>query len=562
MFYYYICNISSMFHLALGKTISLTTSLALKMKYLSVILFWLSFNSTINAQPTIEWQKCLGGSHNDRGNSIQQTSDSGYIVAGNARSVDGDVTGNHGTWDDYWVVKLNNTGTIEWQKCVGGYDGDYAESIRQTADGGYIVTGRSASIDGDVTGNHGGNLVTDYWVVKLDSAGSIVWEKCLGGTDWDGAESVRQTYDGGYIIAGSAGSNDGDVTGFNGGLDYWIVKLDSSGILVWQKCLGGSQNDRAYSIQQTLDSGYIVAGGSASNDSDVTGSHGMYDFWIVKLNKTGFIDWEKCLGGSSDDYNASISLTLDGGYIVAGGSNSSDGDVTGNHAGNGGDGWVVKLDNNGNIDWQKCYGGDSIDYFNCIQQTSDSGYIISGMSKSINGDVTNNHGGGDCWIVKLNNSGSIEWQKCYGGYNNYEESSSIQQTFEGGFIFTGYTGSSDGDVTGFHGGSDYWVVKLSSTIGIEELNQDIFQVNIFPNPISEKVTINFYINKRENVSIMVYDISGREITTLKQQNFQPGFHSIEWNELNNSNYMIENGIYILSISTQNGQEFKRIEVLR
>jgi len=175
--------------------------------------------------------------------------------------------------------------TIQWQNSLGGTGDDYAFSIQQTNNSGYIVSGCSISNDGDVTGSHGNN---DYWVVKLDLSGNIQWQKSLGGTGDDNAFSIQQTNDGSYIVAGNSSSNDGDVTGNHGYPDYWVVKLDSSGNLQWQKSLGGSLYDLATSIQQTNDGGYIVSGFSQSNDGDVTGHHGNScpDAWVVKLSKT------------------------------------------------------------------------------------------------------------------------------------------------------------------------------------------------------------------------------------------------------------------------------------
>ena len=177
---------------------------------------------------------------------------------------------------------------IQWQKCLGGTDYDWASSVQQTADGGYIVAGTANSNNGDVTGNHGGR---ESWVVKLDSNANIQWQKCLGGTNWDGASSVQQTSDGGFIVEGYANSNDGDVTGNHGSIECWVVKLDGSGNIQWQKCLGGTGYDDAFSVKQTADGGYIVAGETNSNDGDITGNHGGGDNWIVKLDSSANIQW-------------------------------------------------------------------------------------------------------------------------------------------------------------------------------------------------------------------------------------------------------------------------------
>jgi len=403
--------------------------------------------------------KCLGGSYPEEAHSIQQTIDGGYIVAGYTRSNDGDVSGSHGRRDS-WIVKLNEKGELEWQKCLGGSDDDWAYSIQQTKDGGYIIASWTKSNDGNVSGNHGG---WDYWIVKLNEKGELEWQKCLGGSDDDMAYSIQQTSDGGYIVAGRTESNDGDVSGNHGGWDYWIVKLNEKGELEWQKCLGGSDDDMALSIQQTSDRGYIVAGETKSNDGDVSGFHGGYgggDSWIVKLNEKGELQWQKCLGGSIGEIAHSIQQTSDEGYIVAGETWSHDGDVSGCHSA-GDYWWIVKLNNKGELEWQKCLGGLHFDVAQSIQQTSDEGYIVAGYTQSNDGDISGNHGSWDYWIVKLNYNGELEWQKCLGG-SDEDKAHCIQQTSDGGYIVAGFTESNDGDVSGNHGYADYWIVKLET----------------------------------------------------------------------------------------------------
>ncbi|KKH97277.1 hypothetical protein EO95_16555 [Methanosarcina sp. 1.H.T.1A.1] len=419
------------------------------------MVYWNNNNSVASAKPApeIEWQKLLGGSGDDFAVGAQQISDGSYIVVGQSNSTDGDVTGNHGK-DDYWVVKLDTERNIEWQKCLGGSDKDGARDIQQTSDGGYIVTGSSYSTDGDVTGNHGKD---DYWVVKLDPKGNIDWQKCLGGSGYDFAYSIQQTSDGGYIVAGHSDSKDGDVTENHGKDDYWVVKLDTKGNIDWQKCLGGSGYDFAYSIQQTSDGGYIVAGHSDSKDGDVAGNHGINDYWVVKLDTKGNIDWQKGLGGSISDCAYSVQQTSDGGYIVAGMSDSNDGDVNENHGSS--DCWVVKLDTEGNIEWQKCLGGSGGDGALSVQQNFDGSYIVVGWSDSKDGNVTGNHGKSDDLIVELDTSGNVIWQKYLGG-NSSEVPLSIQQISDSGYIVVGYSNSKDGNITGNHGKKDYWVVKL------------------------------------------------------------------------------------------------------
>jgi len=430
------------------------------------------------AQPLIQWQKSLGGTLSDQPYSIQQTSEGGYIIAGSSVSSDGDVSLNHGGscvpgCEDYFIVKTNHKGNIQWTKSLGGAGLDEAKSVQQTSDGGYIVAGNSFANDGDVTGHHGTTYYSDIWVVKLNHSGEIEWRKSYGGSDGDYASRIIQTNDGGFIISGYALSTNYDLTTNNGSFDYWILKISAFGTIEWQKSYGGTQSDQAHSIQQTADGGYVIAGISKSNDGDVTGHHGGSfdydsDYWVVKLNSIGNLQWQKSLGGTDVDAAYSIQQTGDGGFIVAGTSLSNDGDVTGNHGSSSGlgDFWVVKLNNIGTIEWQKCLGGLSGDAAKSIQQTTDGGYIVGGATYSNEGDVTGYHGGIDYWIVKLDYTGTIQWQKTLGGTGADWTATSIQQTIDEGYVVAGYSASNDGDVTNNNGEDDFWIVKLSPAYNI------------------------------------------------------------------------------------------------
>jgi uncharacterized delta-60 repeat protein len=329
--------------------------------------------------------------------SIQQTIDA-YIVAGTTYSLD--APGR-----DFWVLKLKVDGAVSWQKT---YSGGYAYSVQQTSDSGYVVAGLGFG--------------SDWWVVKLNGEGGVSWQNRYGGDSWDLAHSIRQTTDGGYIVAGATQS-------FGAGYyDIWVLKLNSDGTVDWQKRYGGSDWDGAYSVQQTIDHGYVVAGYTrsfgAAND----------DFWVLKLNPDGTVSWQKRYGGTGDDSASSIQQTSDGGYIVAGETRSFD-------AG-GEDFWVLKLNSDGAVAWQKRYGGTGDDYASSIQQTSDGGYIVAGSYSA-------GWGCGDFWILKLNSDGTVSWQKRYGGaYGDYARS--IQQTSDGGYIVAG-------SLSG-----NFWVLKLAS----------------------------------------------------------------------------------------------------
>jgi photosystem II stability/assembly factor-like uncharacterized protein len=352
------------------------------------------------------WTKCLGGSDGDHASSVSQTTDGGYIIAGYTESNDGDVSGLHGEDNyDYWVVRLNSEGDTLWTKCYGGSDDDYANSIIQTNDNGFIVAGYTKSNDGDVWGRKY-EYYNDYWIVKLDSDGDLLWTRCYGGTSHDYANSIIQTEDGGYIIAGYTESNNGDVSGNNGDSDYWIVKINSYGDIIWAKCFGGSDDDMAYSILQTDDSGYLVAGSAESKDGDVSGNRGGSDYWCIKLDDTGNIEWEKCYGGSSTDIPYSVQPTIDGGYIIAGSTSSNNGDVSGKNEGI--DCWIVKIIAHGYIQWQKCIGGIESDYTSSIIQTHDSSFVFAGYSDKDESSYVDY----DYLIVKLENDENIEIFNC------------------------------------------------------------------------------------------------------------------------------------------------------
>jgi len=463
----------------------------------------LSLNASAQV-PVIEWQRSLGGTAQDWAHSIAQTSDSGFIVAGGSASNNGDVTGDHGG-SDYWVVKLDATGAVDWQVALGGTAYDVATSIKQTTDGGYIVAGASSSNDGDVTGNHGNQ---DYWVVKLTSTGTLQWQRSLGGTENDFASSIEQTTDGGYIVAGVSVSTNGDITGSHGQWDYWVVKLTGTGAIEWQKALGGTSDERAHSIIQTADGGYIVAGWTESNNGDVTGNHGGSDIWMVKLSGTGAVEWQSALGGTGGDFAKSVEQTADGGYIVAGESNSNDGDVTGDQGGF--DYWVLKLTGTGTIEWQKTLGGTANDFGSCIEQTADGGYIVAGSSGSSDGDVSDNHGILDIWVVKLSSTGTIDWQKALGG-TAHDGAYSIKQTIDGGYILAGLSGSNDGDVTGNHGDYDYWVVKLSGSSPTSiERNTPLISCSIYPNPAETYIWIETAATTT-GVPFRLIDVAGRTV---------------------------------------------------
>lgn len=432
-----------------------------------VIVFSFFVSNRSLSQPSIEWQNTIGGSGNDLLFSIQSTPDGGYILGGYSESnISGDKTENSNGGNDYWIVKIDAFGNILWQNTIGGSGNDQLTCLKLTSDGGYILGGYSISnISGDKTENSIG--LFDYWIVKTDSMGNVQWQNTIGGNNLDWLISISQTSDGGYILGGFSNSGaSGDKTeNSNGQFDYWIVKTDSMGSIQWQNTIGGNGFDQLYSVHQTSDGGYILGGFS---DSDISGdkaanSLGWNDYWIVKTDATGNIQWQRTIGGNSSDQLFSLQPTTDGGYILGGWSQSGmSGDKMENSIGLY-DFWLVKVDAMGNLQWENTIGGSSNDYPFPLWQTSDGGFITGGYSASnISGDKTENSVGlDDYWIVKTSSTGNIEWQKTIGG-STADRLRSIMQTSDGGYILGGFSESNiSGDKTeNSNGQYDYWVVKL------------------------------------------------------------------------------------------------------
>ena len=479
------------------------------------------------AQPSIQWKKTLGGSATETVSAIRSTNDGGLIIAANSTSLNGNVSGIHigllgPTQPDFWIVKLDNNQNIQWQRCLGSSLKEDVKDIQLTNDGGYIITGTTSAITStqDVIGNHGG---LDAWVVKLDNAGNVQWQKCLGGKLNDLAWSIQNTSDGGFVVAGSTTSVDGDVSGNHGAMDFWVVKLDNNGNIQWQKCLGGSKDEEARSIRHTTDGGYLVAGYTYSNDCNVILPNGKRntrnsDYWIVKLNSVGNIQWQKSLGGSKDEL-ANLALPNANGILVVGYSNSNDNEVSGHHGNTGNkpsgdptaDYWIVQLNNNGNIVWQRSLGGIGNDIGFSAALTEDGGSIIAGLSNSNDGDVSGNHGSNDYWILKLTGAGTISWQKSLGGTLD-DHATCLQLTSDGGVIVGGSSRSNDGDVSDNHGNSDGWIVKLGGNNSrVMKTNPQfvVHPLQVYPNPSSDY--INFQLDPSTELNEMklsVYTISG------------------------------------------------------
>jgi len=374
----------------------------------------------------ITFAKTYGGTDKGVARFVQQTSDGGYIVVG---STDFFSAGS----SDVLLIKTDAKGNIQWAKTYGGKVSEGASSVRQTTDGGYIVAGFTTSF---------GAGKWDIFLIKTDANGNVQWAKTYGGTDDEFASSVQQTSDGGYIVAGYTSSFG------SGELDIFLIKTDAKGNIQWAKTYGGTDDEFAYSVQQTSDGGYIVAGYTSSFGEDG-------DILLIKTDANGNIQWAKTYGGESSERAYSVQQTSDGGYIVAGYTYSF------------GEGWkdifLIKTDAKGNIIWTKTYGGEVDDGASSVQQTSDGGYIVAGYTASFGGSWY------DIFLIKTDAKGKIQWAKTYGKTDDiHKEIPSVQQTSDGGYIVAGFTGSFGA------GGVDIFLIKTDAkgNIGSCSIVQD------------------------------------------------------------------------------------------
>jgi hypothetical protein len=369
--------------------------------------------------PVYQWVVVYNGDKNDLARSVCETSDGGYIVAGYTSS---SAAGSN----DLLLLKLNNGGSIAWQKTYGETGSNYAYTVEQTLDGGYLLAGYTHNL------TPAQNI--DTLLLKIDKDGGVIWQKTYGGSDTDIVYAADQTREGGYVIAGYTNSFGA------GGKDILIMKLSSAGDIIWQKVYGTSQSDEeALSVQQTLDGGFVVAGNMQSC------SLGLKDILVLKLNPQGDIMWTKLYGQEEEyDYVASIKQTPDGGYILGGHVSAFD---TG-----GGNMQVIKTDASGTAVWHTTLGGNLFDRIYSLDLTIDGGYVLAGASLSFG------QGGDDLWIIKLNSSGVVQWQRTYGGEND-DIAHDIRQTSDGGYIVAGRTTSFTG---GDGGGIGALILKIGN----------------------------------------------------------------------------------------------------
>ncbi|GAB2807752.1 T9SS type A sorting domain-containing protein [Ferruginibacter profundus] len=365
------------------------------------------------AQSPVSWQTKIGGTDTEYANAVDSSTDGNMFAAGFIRSRTGDFVMQYPGPDilspDAWIVKYNKFGNIVWQKCFGGTNPDEFFDVKATPDGGAIATGRSGSTDGNITNNKGGE---DIVVAKYDANGNLEWHQNYGTTLLDGGRSITLMADGSYVLGCYSNGNNKDLVGGKGGRDIWMIQISATGTIMRTKNFGGSSEDDVFDVKKYGNDNWVLTGSTGSINGDVTGNHGATDAWVLKLDASWVLIKQKCFGSTGQDIGNGM-VVLPGGFAMAARVNANNGDVTGLKGAY--DGWIVKTDADLNIVWAKTFGGTGNDMFYALTLTQDGNLLAAGETSSTDGDIISNAGVSDAWLVKTDPSnGNIIWSKTFG----------------------------------------------------------------------------------------------------------------------------------------------------
>lgn len=391
------------------------------------------------------------GSNRDFCKKVATFADGSFVMVGKSES--SSQMPGHGRFDG-WVVKFDAQGNVLWQKVFGGSLDDELDAVVVLDDGGMLAVGGTESNDGDVTGNHGQQ---DIWLVRLGPAGNLLWQKTIGGTGYEVASGVVHLPDGSFVVSGHGNSSDGDFTTNHGTADFKLVKVDADGKLLWQHSLGGTQSEFAYSLATTPDGGFVLAGGTFSSDGDVTGSRSTQDMWIVRTDNAGTIVWSRTVGGSDEDFATAVVAGSDGTIAVTGEVFSSE--ITGKKKLDN-DFLVIKMDASGTLLWQNSFGGSYGEIPHDMISGTNGSYLVLGSTTSSDGNVYGNHGGFDGWLIKVDGTtGSLAWQQALGGSHD-EDLWGLAMTPDHDLVLVGSSDSTDGDLALNKTQTGGWVLKV------------------------------------------------------------------------------------------------------
>ncbi|WP_158267546.1 T9SS type A sorting domain-containing protein [Adhaeribacter arboris] len=528
---------------------------------------------------TAQWNMRYGGMGKDNFTTVIQTKDGGYLSGGYTTSnVSGDKSQSSQGKNDYWIVKSDKNGKKLWEKSYGGSSDDYLNSMVQTSDGGYLLAGSSLSgIGGDKT--QAGQGERDYWILKIDKQGTKLWDKTYGGSGTEELKKVILLPSGSFILAGTSNSPvSGQVSQESkGGSDYWILKINSTGKKMFDKRYGGSQEEVLEDLALTLDGGFLLGGTSTSGISGdkSEASRGGKDFWLVRISGTGEKVWDKTYGGSSDEELRALGSTntSSGNFFVAGTSSSGKSGDKSQASQGSKDYWMLKINDTGKKLFDKSFGGSQDEELRTIQLTEEGGYLLGGSSHSgVSGDKNqSSQGSKDYWLVKTTDKGEKEWDQRLGG-SGTEELRTVLQTKDGGYVLGGRSDSGvSGDRTQpSQGSTDYWLVKVAPVTGsnvatreetateepVKETASSLLKA--YPNPFKEQVKISFTLPQTQPAEVKVYDNQGKEISILfKGQAQAQQTYQVEWQASNKSA-----GMYLLQLQTPTQRQQQKVFLFR
>jgi len=534
------------------------------MKKVVFLLVMIEVNLFAQSNLARQWDYRYGGDTLEFIGDFKKTFDGGFLIGGTTYSdSSGDISQHSNGNADFWIIKTDNNGIKLWDKRYGGLNNDNLTSIQQTKDSGFILAGYTNSdSSGDVSQNSRG--LSDYWMIKVDSLGIKQWDKRYGGNNLDFANSVVQTKDGGYILAGATMSDSsGDVSEPSKGYwDMWILKTDSIGNKLWDKRFGGNQDDRAIKIIETNDSGFLIGGFTTSDSSEDVSQHtrGGFDFWIVKTDSIGHKLWDKRFGGGGGDLLEYIYQTDDNGYFLLGETQSdSSGDVSHHILCTCGDEWVIRIDSIGNKIWDNCYGGTIGEDEGFIIKTNDGNYLlgINSYSPASGEKSENNLGEEQSWLLKIDPLGNKIWDKTI-LTTGHDEYTFIAQSDDGCFVIANMTNSGIGGYKTEQNWNncqmcyDFWIVKFcdSTLTGIDQISNP--EIYLYPNPTTGTFTLTYNSQlSLKNSQLIITDVLGRAVYSQPINNSTQSTINIS---------QLSNGVYFYQLS--NGKETWRGKVVK
>lgn len=444
-----------------------------------LVLSLVAIISAAQQPPSLTWQRTLGGTALDQGNSIL-TLPNGYLISGITFSRNGDVTPAEGE-PNIWIVKLDRNGGIVWEKSYGGGRDEIAANIVPTNDGGFIVGATTRPIFAPPTDTN----FLQWWLFKIDSAGTMLWEKTYGGSAPDNLAWIDIANDGSLYCAGHSSSNDRDFAENKGNYDIWVVKLNASGELLWKKNFGGSDADRATQVKALIGGGCAISGLTSSSNGDMADNHGGTDGFVARLSANGDVEWKKTFGTTGGELLNAIEQTSDEGFIAVGltqGADDPDGDY-----------YLIRLDPAGNVLWERIYGGTERDEAKDVIVLGNQGFHVIGTSASTIDSISGRRGQKDFLVYWLNSEGNhpgnTMFARMFGGSGD-DEVSDLDFAAPG-YIAIGRTNSDNGDVSGQHGSFDVWIVKYDGMPGgsVED-ESSLVPVSIYPNPANGTISVS------------------------------------------------------------------------